>query len=353
MRAIIKTEPAAGATFVEDFPEPIVKENDVLLEVRAASVCGSDREFYEWGETAQGFPMEFPRVLGHEGSGVVLEIGSAVTRVGVGDRIALDSHAACGICFMCNTGRPSNCMKMRLLANDLDGVFAERVAVPESLAFRIPDSMSFETATLLEPSGVAWHAIQRSGKSIAANVVLVSGCGPIGLLIVQFALLLGATEVIATEPNDYRRGLAQELGATVFTPGPEVLDHIESRHAHRGGVDVAFEVSGVAEAYPTLFEAVRRNGQIVSVGHAGKPISLNISRYINKKEITLHGIYGRALWDTWEELSALIDAGRVDLEWLITHRLPLGELGPVITLLSGRANKVILYPQERWIRDDR
>ncbi|AOX65144.1 L-threonine 3-dehydrogenase [Curtobacterium sp. BH-2-1-1] len=344
MRAIIKTEPATGASFVTDFPEPTVGDNDVLMEVKAASVCGSDREFYEWGETAQGFPMEFPRVLGHEGSGVVLAVGSAVTRVKVGDRIALDSHAACGTCFMCTTGRPSNCQHMRLLANDLDGVFAERVAVPESLVFKIPDSMSFETATLLEPSGVAWHAIQRSGKDIAANVVLVSGCGPIGLLIVKFALMLGATEVIATEPNDYRRGLAEELGATVFSPGTEVLEYIDRKHAHRGGVDVAFEVSGVAAAYPTLFDAVRRNGQVVSVGHAGKPISLNISQYINKKEITLHGIYGRALWDTWEELSALIESGRVDLEWLITHRMPLGELGPVIDLLSGEANKVILYP---------
>lgn len=344
MRAIIKTEPAKGAAFVSDFPEPTVGESDILMEVKAASVCGSDREFYEWGETAQNFPMQFPRVLGHESSGVVLEVGSAVTRVKVGDRIALDSHAACGVCYMCRIGRPSNCMDMKLLANDIDGVFAERTAVPESLAFKIPDSMSFDTATLLEPSGVAWHAIQRSGKDLAANVVLVSGCGPIGLLVVTFAQLLGASEVIAIEPNDYRRALAEKLGATVFSPGEEVLDYIRTKHSHRGGVDVAFEVSGVAAAYPTLFDAVRRNGQIVSVGHAGKPISLNISQYINKKEITLHGIYGRALWSTWEELSALIESGRISLDWLITHRMPLGELGPVIEMLSGEANKIILYP---------
>lgn len=344
MKAIVKTGPREGAEFIEAFPEPKVGADEVLMEIRAASVCGSDREFYAWGAAAADFGMTFPRVLGHEASGVVLEIGASVTKVKVGDRIALDSHAPCGQCFMCNTGNGHNCLSMRLLASDIDGVFAERVSVPESMVFKIPDSMSFDTAALLEPAGVAWHAVQRSGQQLAGETVLVSGCGPIGLLVIKFAQLLGAAEVIAIEPNDYRRDLAKSLGATVFAPGQEVLDYVASAHARRGGVDTAFEVSGSVRAYPALFEAVRRGGQIVTIGHAGEPLSVNISRHINKKEITLHGIYGRLLWSTWEELSALLESGRIDLDWLITHRLPMAELGPVIDMLSGEANKIILYP---------
>lgn len=345
MKAVVKTGPFEGAEFVNDFPEPEVGPSDVLIEVHAASVCGSDREFYRWGSAAKGFNMTFPRVLGHEGSGIVISVGEGVHRFSVGDRVALDSHAPCGNCFQCRTGNGHNCDNMKLLASDIDGVFAERVAVPESMVFKIPNSMSFEVGALLEPAGVAWHAIQRAGKQIAGNCVLVSGCGPIGLLLIKYAQLSGASEVLAIEPNEFRRSLAGTMGAVVFEPNGSVLDYIAEHHGYRGGVDVAFEVSGSAKAYPDLFRAVRKNGQIVSVGHAGDPIAVNVSQYLNKKELTLHGIYGRLLWDTWEDLTELIATGRLSLDWLITDHVPLGELGPIIDMLNGHSNKVVIYPQ--------
>lgn len=344
MRAIVKRGAQPGSDFVTDFPEPTVADDEILLEVRAASVCGSDRAFYNWSPAAQGFKLNFPVVLGHEASGVVLEVGKAVIAFKVGDRVALDSHASCGSCYQCRTGKGHNCDHMRLLAADINGVFAERVSVPASMAFPIPDEMSFDVATLLEPAGVAWHAIERADKQIAGNVVVVSGCGPIGLLIIDFARMLGAAEVIGIEPNQFRRKLAEERGATVFAPGAEAQEYISERHNYRGGADLVFEVSGFAGAYPALFDLLRRNGTLISVGHAGEPVPVRISEWINKKEITLKGIYGRLLWSTWEDLALLIRTGKLDLEWLITDRIEMGELGPVIDMLSGESNKIIIYP---------
>ncbi|MBS6071336.1 alcohol dehydrogenase catalytic domain-containing protein [Actinomyces urogenitalis] len=345
MRAIIKTAPEPGASFVSDFPEPEPKEDEVLIEVHAASVCGSDREFYRWGSAAKSFPMQFPRVLGHEGSGVILEVGAAVTSLKAGDRVAIDSHAPCGSCFQCRIGNGHNCDHMRLLGNDLNGVFAERTALPSSMVTRIPDDMPFEIGALLEPAGVAWHAMQRANKQIGANIVLISGCGPIGLLAIEYAKILGAAEVIAIEPNSFRRNLASDRGATTFAPGNDVLEYIQSKYSYRGGVDIVFEVSGASQAYPTLLKALRKGGRLVTIGHPNSPITLDVPRLINKREITVQGIFGRLLWNTWEDLMALIQGGRIDLGSLITDRLPLGELGPVIDMLSGNSNKVVMYPQ--------
>lgn len=344
MKAIIKSGPQPGADLVTDLPEPTVGEDEILLDIRATSVCGSDRSFYNWGPAAQSFDMNFPCVLGHEGAGVVIETGKAVTGFAVGDRVALDSHAPCGACYQCRIGNGHNCNHGRLLAADINGVFAERTSVPASMAFPIPDEMSYDVATLLEPAGVGWHAIQRADKQIAGNVVVVSGCGPIGLLIITYAQLLGAADIVAIEPNPYRRGLAEQRGARVFAPGEDAQAYIDETHGYRGGADLVFEVSGFAGAYPALFEILRRNGTFICVGHTGEPVPIHIANVLNKKEITMRGIYGRLLWDTWEDLSLMIRTGKLDLDWLITDRLEMGELGPVIDMLSGESNKIMIYP---------
>ncbi|WIB67391.1 alcohol dehydrogenase catalytic domain-containing protein [Curtobacterium sp. MCBD17_035] len=344
MKAIVKTTAAPGVEFVEDHPEPTVGPRDVLLHVGAVSICGTDREMYEWTPSAVAFNLDLPVVLGHEVSGTVIEVGSDVSRLAVGDRVALETHIPCEQCFMCRTGNGHNCLNMKIIAMHADGAFAERVAVPENICFPLPEGMPLEVGALLEPAGVAWHALQRADLDVAGHSVLVSGCGPVGLLIVQFALHLGATEVIAVEPNPYRRGWAEKLGATVFEPGPGVVEYVEEHYAHRSGVDVAFEVSAAAAAYPTIFESVRREGTIVTIGHPGTPVPVDIAKYINKNGITLRGTFGRRLWDTWEDLVEVLTRGGVDISWLITHRFPLGDLGPAIDLLTGDANKVLILP---------
>lgn len=344
MRAIVKTGPHRGAEYVTDQPEPQPGPDEVIIDVAAASICGTDREMFEWTPAAEAFGLRFPVILGHEFAGRVSAVGSSVTRVAVGDRVACETHIPCGACYLCRTGDAHNCLQMGLVAMHRDGAFAEKIAMPERVCFLLPDELDWETGALLEPAGVAWHAMQRSDYAAAASSVAVTGCGPVGLLVQEFARYLGATEVLAIDPNPYRRGLAAERGATVFETAEEMLDYGRRVFAERGGVDVAFEASGAPGTLGLLLELVRREAKVVTIGHPSRAVELDVARHINKKGIVLSGVFGRRIWDTWEELSAILASGRVELDWIISHRLPLGELEPIMDLLSHDANKIILLP---------
>ncbi|MBO1903235.1 alcohol dehydrogenase catalytic domain-containing protein [Leucobacter weissii] len=345
MKAVVKSRAEHGADFVTDLPEPEVGATDVLLEVAAASVCGTDRELYEWTPSAQAFNLRLPNVLGHEISGTVIEVGKDVTRFEVGDRLALESHVPCYRCYPCSVGDAHNCTNMLLLGMHIDGGFAERTAVPESVGVKLPDSVSLEVGSLMESAGVAWTAIARSGFAVNGANVLVSGCGPVGLVVIQLSILLGAASVVAIEPNPYRRRIAESLGATVLDPfSDDVVAHCRNLNPWRGGVDVAFEVSAAPSALPTLLESVRREGDVVTIGHPSSAVPIDIAAHINKKGITLRGVFGRRLWSTWEGLSQMLESGRLDLSWLITHRLELDKFEHAIELLTGDANKVVLFP---------
>ena len=342
MRALVKEAPGPGATATTR-PDPVPGPTDVLLRVEAASVCGTDREVHEWTPAAQAFGVSTPRVLGHEGVGTVLEVGREVTAVGPGDRVALESHVACGSCFSCRTGNGHHCGATAILGMHLDGVFAERVAVPERICVPVPDAIPTEVGALLEPAGVAWHAVQRSGMTGAGGTVLVTGAGPVGLVIAQLSVLLGATTVVVVEPNPFRRERAASLGVVALSPDDDVVAACRDLTA-RGGVDVAFEASAAAAAFPTIFEAVRREGTVVTVGHPAAPVGVDVAAWVNKKGVTLRGVFGRRLWDTWEAMVPLVASGRLDLSWLVTHRLGLEQLDEAVDLLAGEASKVLLVP---------
>lgn len=344
MKAVVKHAAERGIQIREDWAEPVAGPGQVLLEVAAASLCGTDRELYEWTPSAQSFNLTPPVVLGHEGSGTVLAVGAGVDNVTPGDRVALESHLICGRCYPCRTGSAHTCERTGILGMHIDGVFAERVAVPAGICVPLPESVSLETGALLESAGVAMHAVQRSGYAVAGQYVLVNGCGPVGLVIAQIALALGAAAVVAVEPNPFRRKQAESIGAQVLDPSDDVVGVCRDLAGRRGGFDVAFEVSGVRGVLPPLLEALRREATLVTVGHPSEPASIDIAAYVNKKGITLRGIFGRRLWDTWEQLLLLLQSGRIDLDWLITHRLPLDEAEAAVELLTGDAGKVLLVP---------
>lgn len=343
MRAMVKSGPHAGAEArTVDTPTP--GRGDVLLRVDAASVCGTDREMLAWTPSAAAFGLRFPVVTGHEAAGEVVEVGAEVAGVHVGDRVALESHLACGACYPCRTGDGHDCGDTAILGMHLDGVFAEYVAVPERLCVVLPDAVPTDVGALLEPAGVAWHALTRSGLTGAGGTVLVSGCGPVGLVIAQLSVLLGATTVIAVEPNPFRRSLAAGLGVTAIAPDDGVVERCRAATGHRGGVDVAFEVSAAPGVLPTLFDAVRREGTVVTIGHPAAPAEIDIAAHVNKKGVTLRGVFGRRLWDTWERMVPLVASGRLDLSWLVTHRMAFERLEEAVDLLSGEAAKILLTP---------
>ncbi|ADB74180.1 alcohol dehydrogenase catalytic domain-containing protein [Geodermatophilus obscurus] len=344
MKAVVKHAAERGIKVREDWAEPVAGPGQVLLEVAAASLCGTDRELYEWTPSAQAFNLTPPVVLGHEGSGTVLAVGAGVENVTPGDRVALESHLICGRCYPCRTGSAHTCERTGILGMHIDGVFAERVAVPAGICVPLPESVSLETGALLESAGVAMHAVQRSGYAVAGQYVLVNGCGPVGLVIAQIALALGAAAVVAVEPNQFRRKQAESIGARVLAPSDDVVGVCRDLAGRRGGFDVAFEVSGVRGVLPPLLEALRREATLVTVGHPSEPAAIDIAAFVNKKGVTLRGIFGRRLWDTWEQLLLLLQSGRIDLDWLITHRLSLDEAEVAVELLTGDAGKVLLVP---------
>ncbi|MBV8423799.1 MAG: alcohol dehydrogenase catalytic domain-containing protein [Candidatus Eremiobacteraeota bacterium] len=346
MRAIIKTKPAAGVELAGNFPEPDIPADHVLVKVAATSICGTDAHLYTWDKSAQGFGATFPFVMGHECAGSVVSVGANVTRLHAGDRVAAESHIFCGACYMCRTGNAHNCYEMKLLGITWPGGFAEYVALPERVCFPLPANLPIEVGALFEPSGNAVHAIQRAGN-IDGCSVLVTGGGPIGLVIVQLAYCLGATSVVVLEPNPFRRKLAEARGARAFdplAPGFDIDGIVRKDYARHGGFDLGFEVSAAPGTLETLLRALRREATIVCVGLPSEPVPIDITAYIAKKMIVLKGIFGRRIWDSWEMLLAMVESGRLDLSGMITHRLGLEEFDRGIELLKGPSAKVIISP---------
>ena len=218
MRAVVKNAAERGVTYVTDAGDPKATEGSVVIEVGAASLCGTDRELYKWTPSAQAFNLNLPVILGHEGAGTIVEVGPGVTGLNVGDQVALESHLTCGQCFPCRTGDAHTCERTGILGMHIDGVFAEYASVPQDICVKLPTGLSLESGALLEAAGVAVHAVQRANYSVAGRAVLVSGAGPVGLVVVNLALLMGASHVIAVDPNPYRRAQAKSSARPPCTP---------------------------------------------------------------------------------------------------------------------------------------
>ena len=346
MRAILKTKPVVGVELVKNHPEPEIGPDDVLVKVAATSICGTDAHLFIWDKSAQAFNPTLPLVIGHECAGTIVKLGSNVTGLKVGDRIAAESHIFCGNCYMCRTGNAHNCYNMKLLGMSWPGAFAEYVPLPARVCFPLPASLPLEIGALFEPSGVAVHAIQRAGN-LDGTSILLTGAGPIGLTLIQLAYVMGATSVVALEPNPFRRKLAEKYGARALdplAPGFDLEGLVRKDYARRGGFDVAFEISAARGTHETLLRAVRREATLVCVGHPSEPISLDIAEFISKKMVILKGIFGRRVWDTWETLLAMVESGRLNLSEMITHRLGLEEFDRGIELLKGESAKVVISP---------
>ncbi|MDF2506204.1 MAG: L-threonine 3-dehydrogenase [Microbacterium sp.] len=343
MKAIRKLRHESGTDFVTDAPEPgRPGVGQIKVRVAAASVCGSDVSVARYTPAGQSFKLDLPVTMGHEGAGIVVDVGEGVTTFTIGDHVALESHIACFECYQCGMGNAHICERMRLLGLHVDGLFAEFCTVPARAAYKLPDSIPLEHAALLEPSGVALHAIQATGEPLLGQRVLVTGAGPVGLFIAELAMLAGAARVVVVEPNEWRREFAESRGAVAVPPTSEA-GRLRA-HSGRSGFDVAFEASGHPSSFPAAVEAIRGGGTYVSVGFGDAPLVIDAGEYLNRRGIRMIGSFGRLLWSTWNTLVSLVEEGRLDLAAFITHRLPLSEFDQALWLLSGDACKVLLIP---------
>jgi threonine 3-dehydrogenase len=343
LKALIKAEPMPGAALVEVEP-PGLQKDEVLIEVRAAAVCGTDVHFYEWDATAANFPVRLPLILGHEYAGDVVQVGSDVRGLSAGDKVSVETHIPCGKCYSCGVGNGHNCQNMELIGITYPGAFARYAKAPARVTHRLLPGVTYEEGALFEPAGVAMRGIDEAHISPGDTVVIL-GCGPIGLVATQMALAVGATQVIAVDVNDFRLEMARRMGAQTLNPSRDrIVERVRESGGRKGGADVVLEVSGAPEVFEYLFDLIRLEGRVVTIGHVSRPVSVNISKHINLKGVTLKGVFGRRIWETWEHLSSLVAAKRIDLCGLITHRFPLDAFQEAFALSHGRAGKVLFLP---------
>ncbi|HEX8099947.1 MAG TPA: L-threonine 3-dehydrogenase [Actinomycetota bacterium] len=346
MRALRKVEEAPGARLVE-VPVPQPAPNEALIRVEAASICGTDLHIYEWDAWAAA-RIQVPRTFGHEVAGRVEAVGSEVHHLDVGTFVSIETHFFCDHCRTCRSGKRHICENLRILGVDTEGAFAEYLVVPAANAWEVDPRIVPEAASILEPFGNAVHSAfgPGDGEEIATSTLAVIGCGPIGLFAVGVARAAGASRVLAVEPNEYRLGLAKQMGADVLID-PAREDPVEAALQATGGhgVDVVLEMSGVPRAIDQGTRMVARGGRMSLLGLPSSPVSIDLTDQVIFKEVRLFGITGRELFRTWQQTTTLIASGMVDVAPVITHRFPLDRYEEAFDVMSsGNAAKVILLP---------
>ncbi len=344
MAAVVKKAPAPGAV-LERVAIPSCGPEDVLLKVRAASICGTDLHIYAWDGWAQSV-IKPPLVFGHEITGEVVEAGGGVESFVKGDAVSVESHVPCGRCYQCAHDMRHICDSLEIVGVHRQGGFAEYVAIPAVCAWKNPRGMPVEVAALLEPMGNGVYAA--SEAEVQGKTAAVFGCGPTGLFTVAAARAMGAERVFAVDVNPLRRELARAMGADEFVDGaaPGVVETlIEKARGH--GLDVTFEMSGAQEAVTNALRSLRKGGTMVAFGLPTRPIEVNLANDVVIRGRRILGIVGRHMFRTWETMQRLLDAGKLDPLPLVTHRYKLAEFEEAFRKRSSTetpVGKVLMFP---------
>jgi threonine 3-dehydrogenase len=339
MKAIVK--PAAGpGLVVTDVPKPVCGPADVLIRVRHAGVCGTDLHIADWDKWAQG-RIKPPLVLGHEFAGEIVEVGGAVgDEFAVGQLVTAEGHIVCGHCMQCRTGNGHICQKTQIIGVDRAGAFAEFIAMPATNVMRL-DGIPTEIGAIMDPMGNAFHTVLTA--DIPGSVVLILGCGPIGCFAVGIARAAGARAVVAVDVNPTRLALANAMGATrALRPGAEVGDAVREL-SDGNGADVVCEMSGAPPALHEAFSLVRYGGRVQLLGIPSGEVPIDFATEIIFKGITLYGVIGRKMYETWNQMQRFLRSGHFDPRPVITHRFPLEKIDEALAAIrGGGAGKVIL-----------
>jgi len=342
MQALRKMRPQRGAQ-LESVPIPTPGPTQVLVRVRAASICGTDLHIYGWDRWSAS-RIHPPMTFGHEFCGYVEKIGSEVTSVKPGDFVSAEMHVNCGHCRPCRMGQAHVCQNVKILGIDADGCFAEFVIIPIRNIWKIDSAIPEHYAAILDPLGNAVHTVLAG--EIAAQNVVVTGAGPIGLMAINVARACGAAMIFATEVNPHRRELAKKMGADEALD-PAQGDIVERvREATEGaGADVLLEMSGHPAAIHQGFEMLRQGGRASLLGIPKDPVTFDLVNDVIFKGATVQGIYGRKMFETWVQMTELLKHNRLNLEPLFHERMPLEKFADAFSLLeSGQAGKVLFYP---------
>lgn len=343
LKAAVKNKRGIGLEYME-INDPRIKPNEALVRVRSSGICGSDIHAYK-GEGLGSFMPEFPIPIipGHEWSGDIVEIGSEVRDLRVGDRVSAPVWVSCGTCYFCRTDRPIYCDNLLDLGVTLNGSYAELMAVPQQNIVRLPNQLSYEEGALIDPLASAVHPLEIAKLGIRDNIAIL-GAGPIGLFMLQVAKLLGAKQVIVTEKNPKRVEVANELGADAVIdvnetePVQEVLRLTKGR-----GADVVVEVAGSPATVAQTTKMCRKEGQVIVVGVTVGSVPIEPMDIVGKG-LHLHGSIAYTN-ETFERSIEMLSSRLVKTDPIVSHRMPLSRVNEAFELiLKGDANKVLLKP---------
>ncbi len=344
MRALVKSRPEPGL-WLDELPDPEIGPNDVLIQVHRTSICGTDLHIVAWDQWAQeNIPV--PMAIGHEYMGIVAAVGSEVDGIAIGARVSGEGHIVCGRCRNCQAGRRHLCINTVGVGVNRPGAFAELVSIPGSNVQPIPDSVSDDIACILDPLGNATHTAL--AFDLVGEDVLITGAGPIGLMAASIARHVGARHIVITDVNDFRLAIAGRMGANrVVNIDRDPLDTVMQQLGMREGFDVGLEMSGVQSALHEMVRTMNNGGQIALLGippDRDAPIDWNDIIF---KGLTLQGIYGRRMFETWYKMLAMLQTG-LDVSPVITHHFPAVEYQEAFDVMrKGECGKVIL-DWTRW-----
>ncbi|MBX2859922.1 MAG: L-threonine 3-dehydrogenase [Vampirovibrio sp.] len=337
-------KPAAEPGFhLVQAPIPEIGPEDVLVKVSLASICGTDLHITEWDNWSAS-RIKPPLIYGHEFCGVVEAVGKDVKKFHPGMRVSAEMHVPCRHCRQCMTGNLHICEQVQILGVDGDGCFAQYVKIPRLQLVTLPPEVSDEYGACLDSLGNAVHAVSRA--EVSGKAVHIVGCGPVGLFAIKVAHALGATRVFASDVVPYRLELAEKAGADAVFDASKTTVSAEILAATKGmGADVVLEMSGNPHALKDGLTGLKNAGTVVLFGIFGQPVPVNLNQDIIFKEAQVIGVNGRRMFDTWILMLDLLEAKKIDIDFMLTHRFDLSDFGKAIELIgSGHSGKILLKP---------
>ena len=338
MKTLAKLHAEKGI-WMTDAPHPECGHNDVVIKISKTAICGTDMHIYQWDDWAQS-TIPVPMTVGHEFVGVITEIGPEVSGFKIGDRVSGEGHITCGHCRNCRGGRTHLCRNTVGVGVNREGSFAEYLVIPAFNAFKLPDEISDDLAAIFDPFGNAVHTAL--SFDLVGEDVLITGAGPIGIMAAAVAKHVGARHVVITDVNEYRLDLARQMGATrAVDVSKEKLTDVMADLGMTEGFDVGMEMSGVPSAFTDMLANMNNGGKIAMLGIPGQDMAIDWSQVIFKG-LTIKGIYGREMFETWYKMASLIQSG-LDLTPIITHHFNVDDFQQGFDIMrSGHSGKVIL-----------
>jgi threonine 3-dehydrogenase len=338
MKAIVKSKAEEGL-WLEDVPEPTISINDVLIRVLKTGICGTDVHIYNWDAWAQS-TIKIPTILGHEIVGEIVEVGSNVNDFYTGDIVSVEGHLVCGRCRNCMAGRRAKCANTLGVGVQTDGGFAEYIAVPMTNIWKHKDGVDLEVAAIFDPFGNAVHTALQF--EVFGEDVLITGAGPIGIMSAAVAKHAGARHVVITDVNPKRLELAEKFPVTLAVDVRSTkLADVQKQLGMKEGFDVGMEMSGNPAAFRDMIANMTHGGNIALLGIPTEEFAINWKTVVFNM-LTVTGIYGRKMYETWYQMSVLLESG-LDISPVITHRFSYKDFKAGFEVMKeGNSGKVIL-----------